>query len=188
MVLTSSSTTGNPTGGFQSITEKATIVSQQSGTIGGAGTYTISSPQTLSSAVSFTGTANILTVSAVASGLIRIGRVISGTNVVVGSTIYANVSGTGGIGTYLVTNTQTVASTNMTSSVPDFGRAIASAQNHAFENHQHSISYLYSFTGGGSGVNFGNNNYNTGTFPVYQTGAASETRPINVAMLVGIKT
>jgi hypothetical protein len=188
MVLTSSSTTNNPTGGFQSITEKATIVSQQTGVTGGAGTYTISSPQALSSAVSFTGTANILTVSAVASGVIRVGQVISGTNVVVGSTIYANVSGTGGIGTYLVTNTQTVASTTITATVPDSGRVIATNQNHAFENHQHSISYQYNFTGGGQGTNFALNNYNTGTFPVYQTGAASETRPLNIAVLIGIKT
>jgi microcystin-dependent protein len=187
MVLTSASTTGNPTGGFQSITEKATILAQLTGTTGGAGTYTISSPQTLSSAVSFTGTANILTVSAVTSGVIRIGQTISGAGITVGTTVYANVSGTGGIGTYLVTNTQTVASTTITATVPDSGRVIASAQNHAFENHAHSTSYFYNFTGGGAGVNYAANNYNTGTFPSYQTGAASETRPVNVAMLACIK-
>lgn len=187
MVLTSTSTQGNPTGGYQSITEKATIVEQLTGTTGAAGTYRISSPQILSSAVTFTGTLNIMTVVAVASGALQIGQILSGTGVTVGTTIYARGTGTGGIGTYYVTNTQTVSSTTITATVPDAGRTIGSGQNHAFENHAHSTSYQYNFTGGGQGTNFALNNYNTGTFPSYQTGAAGETRPVNVAMLACIK-
>lgn len=186
MILTSTSTTGNPTGGFQSITEKATIVSQLTGTTGAAGTYLISSPQVLSSAVTFTGTLNILTVLAV-TGTVQIGQILSGTGVTGGTTIYGRGTGTGGLGTYYVTNTQTVSSTTITATVPDAGRAIASGQNHAFENHAHSTSYQYNFTGGGQGTNFALNNYNTGTFPSYQTGAAGETRPVNIAMLACIK-
>lgn len=187
MVLTSTSTTSTPSGGYQSITEKSTIVAQTSGTTGGAGNYTISSPQTLGS-VTFTGTLNVMTVSGVISGLLQIGQVLSGTGVTVGTTIYARGTGVGGVGTYYVTNAQTVALTTITASVPDAGRAIATGQNHAFESHTHSSSYFYNFTGGGAGVNYGTNNYNTSTYPQYYTGAANETRPVNVAMLACIKT
>lgn len=186
MILTSTSTTGTPSGGYQSITEKATIVAQLTGTTGAAGTYTISSPQTLSSAVTFTGTLNTLTVSSL-TGAVQIGQVLSGTGVTVGTTIYARGTGTGGAGTYYVTNTQTVSSTTITATVPDAGRTIGSGQNHAFESHTHSSSYFYNFTGGGAGVNYGTNNYNTGTYPIYPTGASGETRPVNIAMLACIK-
>jgi len=55
-----------------------------------------------------------MTVSAVASGTIKMGIVISGTGVTAGTRITGG-SGTGGTGTYTVSATQTVASTAMTS-------------------------------------------------------------------------
>jgi len=58
-----------------------------------------------------------LTVTAVTSGSIYVGAVIEGTGVTVGTTITAFVTGTGGIGDYTVSASQTVASTTITSNV-----------------------------------------------------------------------
>jgi hypothetical protein len=58
-----------------------------------------------------------LTVTAVATGALYVGAVIEGTGVTVGTTITAFVTGTGGIGDYTVSASQTVASTTITSNV-----------------------------------------------------------------------
>ncbi|KVW96177.1 hypothetical protein [Thiobacillus denitrificans] len=55
-----------------------------------------------------------LTVSAVAAGSLSIGEVISGTGITAGTTITALGTGTGGVGTYTVSVSQTVASTTIT--------------------------------------------------------------------------
>lgn len=85
---------------------------------------------TLPSAASFTGAiapgaasvtgsiaGNVLTVSAVSSGMLVNGAIISGTGVTAGTQIDAQLSGTaGGVGTYAVSATQTVASTTISAS------------------------------------------------------------------------
>jgi hypothetical protein len=58
-----------------------------------------------------------LTVSAVTSGVLYIGAVISGTGVTAGTTVTAFGTGGGGIGTYTVSASQLVASTTITSPV-----------------------------------------------------------------------
>lgn len=55
-----------------------------------------------------------LTVTAVASGTLTAGQVLSGAGVTVGTQITALLSGTGGVGTYTVSVSQTVASTSIT--------------------------------------------------------------------------
>jgi hypothetical protein len=55
-----------------------------------------------------------LTVTAVASGAVVVGQVISGSGVTSGTTITAKGTGTGGTGTYTVSVSQTVASTTVT--------------------------------------------------------------------------
>ncbi len=55
-----------------------------------------------------------MTVSAVISGAYAVGQVISGTGVTAGTSITALGTGTGGIGTYTVSQSQTVASTTIT--------------------------------------------------------------------------
>lgn len=61
---------------------------------------------------SITGT--VLTVTAVASGsALRVGQIISGSGVTGGTQISALGTGTGGVGTYIVTPSQTVASTTL---------------------------------------------------------------------------
>ena len=55
-----------------------------------------------------------LTISAVTTGVLRVGQPISGSGVTAGTTITAYGSGTGGAGTYTVSASQTVGSTTIT--------------------------------------------------------------------------
>lgn len=59
-----------------------------------------------------------LTVSALASGALEIGATISGSGVTAGTTITAYGTGNGGVGTYTVSASQTVASTAITAVTP----------------------------------------------------------------------
>jgi hypothetical protein len=59
-------------------------------------------------------TTTTLTVTAVTSGRLVVGQKITGTGVTAGTTITAYVTGTGGIGTYTVSASQTVTSTTIT--------------------------------------------------------------------------
>jgi hypothetical protein len=69
---------------------------------------------------SFTGSiaTTTLTVSAVASGTIRLGMQITGTGVTAGTRITDFGTGSGGVGTYTVSVSQTVTSTAMTGDLP----------------------------------------------------------------------
>lgn len=96
----------------------AVIVSQISGTTGGAGSYLLSAPATeyVASATGVTTYGNVLNVSAVASGTILPGMPITGTNMPATS-IASQVSGaTGGVGVYTLfaPATQYVASESFT--------------------------------------------------------------------------
>lgn len=87
---------------------------------GGAGTYTVSNSQTVSSTsinsteapAIFTGaiSGTTLTVSAVASGTLQVGQTLEGANVTNGTIIKALGTGSGGTGTYTVSISQTAAS------------------------------------------------------------------------------
>jgi hypothetical protein len=57
---------------------------------------------------------NILTVTAASAGNLAQGAIISGTGVTAGTRILATLTGSGGIGTYRVSETQTVGSTTIT--------------------------------------------------------------------------
>lgn len=63
----------------------------------------------------FTGSisGNTLTVTSVATGNLMVGYFLSGTGVLPGTKITAFVSGTGGVGTYTLSNSSTVASTTL---------------------------------------------------------------------------
>lgn len=96
----------------------ATVVSQVSGTSGGAGVYTISAPGTayVASATGVTTFGSVLVVSAVASGELKLGMPITGTNMPATS-LASQVSGTpNGVGTYTLfaPATQYVASESFT--------------------------------------------------------------------------
>ena len=63
--------------------------------------------------VTGTITATVLNVTAVASGTIAVGQVISGTGITAGTTIVSFGTGTGGTGTYTVSISQSAASTTI---------------------------------------------------------------------------
>lgn len=131
------------------VTVGTKITQQVTGSAGSTGTYEVTPSQTAASATvvsadELPGQANYtasiatttMTVTAVASGTISVGQVISGTGVTVGTTITAFGSGTGGTGTYTVSNSQTVSSTVIVSDAKTLrmacGSAISVPANQAF--------------------------------------------------------
>jgi hypothetical protein len=90
---------------------------------GGVGTYTINQSQSIASSQMYTSNAGAvvtgsistttLTVTAVTSGTLYVGQTIQGTGVTTQTIITALGSGSGGVGTYTVNNSQTVASTTL---------------------------------------------------------------------------
>ena len=75
------------------------------------------------SRTNFAGTGAIagttLTITVATSGALYIGSLLTGTGVTAGTTISAFVTGTGGVGTYTVSISQTVSSTAITGTVND---------------------------------------------------------------------
>lgn len=108
------STTGGTTTllGTPASPEAQNIFLDVSGTLSSNGIIEIptSTPASVTGSIATT----TLTVTAVASGTLRIGSVLSGTGVTAGTTITAFGTGTGGTGTYTVSASQTVSSTTIT--------------------------------------------------------------------------
>jgi hypothetical protein len=106
----------------QGVSQNTVITALGTGS-GGVGTYTVSNSQTVASTTinsvaspaivtgAISGTT--LTVSAVTSGTLRIGQTIDGTGVTDGTIIKAFGTGSGGVGTYTVSASQTVSSTTI---------------------------------------------------------------------------
>jgi len=104
------------------VTNETVITALGTGT-GGIGTYTINLSQTLTSrqmnsttvGAQVTGSISTttLTVTAVASGTLFVGQTIQGTGVTALTIITAFGTGTGGVGTYTVSTSQTVTSTTL---------------------------------------------------------------------------
>jgi len=97
----------------------ATIATQVSGTTGGAGVYTLSAAGTAytASATGVTTFGNVLDVTAVASGTLKVGDPVSGTGIPSGAVVASQISGTvGAIGIYTlsVAATAYAASTTVT--------------------------------------------------------------------------
>jgi hypothetical protein len=93
------------------VTSGSQIVSQISGTAGGVGTYYVSIPEQTVASTTISGTYGTLTVGGTVVAGFAVNQVISGTNVVAGTTITALGTGTGGAGTYIVNNNTVVTST-----------------------------------------------------------------------------
>lgn len=103
-------------GGLLSGTNVATgtrIVSQNSGTAGGIGTYVVSIPNQTVASTTISETYGTFTAASALSGLFAVGSVLSGSGVTAGTTITALGTGTGGLGTYIVDTTQTASSTTI---------------------------------------------------------------------------
>jgi len=88
------------------------------GNVNEAGTYRLNVDAT-TPAPAFTASiaGTTLTVSAISTGYLGAGAVISGSGVTSGTTITAVLSASGGVGTYTVSASQTVSSTAMTATV-----------------------------------------------------------------------
>lgn len=82
--------------------------------IGGVGRYVVSITEQTVASTAISETYGTLTVSAVASGTLGVGDVLSGTGVTTGTVITALGTGTGTTGTYIVSPTQTASSTTIT--------------------------------------------------------------------------
>ena len=107
------------TGGTGMITGTR-IVEQLSGTIGGVGVYLMNFANMSVASALLTGTYGVLTVSAVASGELDVGDVLSsGTAITTGTFITALGTGTGGTGTYLVSPAQN-STPGLTITVEDY--------------------------------------------------------------------
>lgn len=93
------------------------IQSQLTGTAGGVGTYAVSvGGQASTGSITVSGTYGLLTIGT-ATGTFAVGDEITGTSVVAGTFITANVSGSGGTGgTMVVNNNTNVSSTTITAS------------------------------------------------------------------------
>lgn len=90
------------------------IVRQLTGTAGGVGTYAVSIADQDVASTTISETYGTLTVTAVGSGALEVGAVLSGSGVTAGTTITALGTGAGGTGTYVVSPTQTAGSTTIT--------------------------------------------------------------------------
>jgi hypothetical protein len=164
-----------------------TIVSQTSGTTGGAGVYVTSLSGTASSA-SCTATSTVLDVTVEASGTIAIGQTLAGTSVTGTPVITAQLGGTtGGVGTYRISGTGLqIASEAMT--------AIATAPVVTYD----SVSGAFVITSGITGVP-STSAYATGTLAasllltsatgaVLSQGAAATTPAAFMASILNLTT
>lgn len=144
-VLTATAVTGTVVAGAlltgtvagSGVVANTRIVSQLSGTAGGTGTYSLSiGEQSVPTSGTLTFTYGILTVSAVASGTIVNGGVVSGTGIAA-SPPATNVTqfgtGTGNTGTYYVGVTQTMSSSALTIGTTVETRFYATSQGAAGE-------------------------------------------------------
>lgn len=97
----------------------ATIVTQVSGTTGGAGTYTMSARGTayVASATGVTTYGTVMSINSGVTGTFDLGEAVTGTGVPSGAVISAYITGTGGTGTYRlsVAASAYAASTTITS-------------------------------------------------------------------------
>ncbi len=90
------------------------IVSQLTGTAGGAGTYAVSIPEQTVASTAISGTYGTLTVGGTVAGSFGVGDTLTGTGISATTTITQLISGTGGAGTYAVDVNTVVASTAIT--------------------------------------------------------------------------
>lgn len=141
---------------------------------------------TMKSGATFTGSiaGTTLTVTAVASGLISTGQVISGTGVTAGTSITALGTGVGGVGTYTVSASQTVSSTTITAvstpgivtvaTAPSNGNIVSftttgtlptgiTAGTNYYVINRTSTTFQIATTSGGTAINFGGTQTGTHT-------------------------
>lgn len=90
------------------------IVTQLSGTVGGVGTYAVDIPGQTVTLTTIDLAYGLLNVTAVSSGEVDVGGLVSGTGAAAGMTITALGTGTGGTGTYVVNDDTAMSSSALT--------------------------------------------------------------------------
>ena len=104
--------------GIPSGTKIVQFLTGAGGNVNEIGTYQLNAPaDTVTPVFTASISGTTLNVTAIASGYLGVGAVISGSGVTAGTTITAVISASGGVGTYTVSATQTVGSEAMTASV-----------------------------------------------------------------------
>lgn len=100
------------------VTAGTQITGQLSGTTGGVGTYAVSIAQSVTDGTTIAASFGTMTVSAMTSGTIAPGQVVSGGTTLANTQVTAFGTGTGLTGTYIVNLTQTVTSGALTTKGP----------------------------------------------------------------------
>ena len=104
--------------GIASGTKIVQFLTGAGGNVNEVGTYQLNvSATTATPAFTASISGTTLNVTAIASGYLGVGAVISGTGVTAGTTITAILSASGGVGTYTVSASQTVTSSAMTATI-----------------------------------------------------------------------
>jgi hypothetical protein len=93
------------------------VTAQLSGTAGGIGTYSVNIPDQAAASTTISGTYGILTVGGTVVAGFTPGDTLSGSGVTAGTTVWGYGTGAGGAGTYVVSPSQTAASTTITAAV-----------------------------------------------------------------------
>ena len=110
--------------------------------MGGTGQMKLPVGSTLQRAGAFSGTGQIdgttLTIANVVSGALYIGATVTGTGVTAGTRITDFLTGSGGVGTYIVTPSQTVAPGTAISDTPVVGMVRYNNTTNAFEGYGQS--------------------------------------------------
>jgi hypothetical protein len=115
-IASTTSTTVTVTSAANPGTSTVNGIAYSYGGVGIVGVYNLDCSQTVTS-TTISGFDATLTVSAVTSGTLAIGQAIYGTGVTQSTSIVAFGTGSGGVGTYKVSPSQTVASTTLSSSI-----------------------------------------------------------------------
>jgi Protein of unknown function (DUF3383) len=143
------------------VTEQLT---QIGATAGGTGTYALkASASQIILSESMTGAYGLMTVSAIISGTFSVGQTLSGTGVTASTLIAALGTGTGLTGTYVVSPSQTTASTTITAS--------ATALTVTFDSISGSFLITSGITGAASQIGFATGTLALPLLMTQQTGA-----------------
>lgn len=155
--------------------------------MGGTGQMKLPVGSTLQRAGAFSGTGQIdgttLTIANVVSGALYIGATVTGTGVTAGTRVTDFLTGSGGVGTYIVTPSQTVAPGTAISDTPVVGMVRYNSSTNAFEGYGQSG---WSGIGGGATGAGGdevfilNSQVITTSYAIPSSKNASSTGPLTV--------
>ena len=155
--------------------------------MGGTGQMKLPVGSTLQRAGAFSGTGQIdgttLTIANVVSGALYIGATVTGTGVTAGTRITDFLTGSGGVGTYIVTPSQTVAPGTAISDTPVVGMVRYNNTTNAFEGYGQSgwAGIGGGATGaGGDEVFILNSQVITTSYAIPSSKNASSTGPLTV--------